>query len=128
MQLLRAQFHEILQGWGLKLKVCLIFNLSATCSNALPGTRVQGQLSSCATRCGDGRRVLMFEECDDANTLSGDGCRGGRETVSKTRSDRGTLRKGCCYFLMYFYVFLGVLLELVISCVPDQLAITTQLL
>ena len=45
---------------------------------------MQGQLSSCATRCGDGRRVLMFEECDDANTDSGDGCRG-RETANTAR-------------------------------------------
>lgn len=28
--------------------------------------------SVCSAQCGDGRRVVMREECDDGNTISGD--------------------------------------------------------
>lgn len=77
---------------------------------------MQGQLSSCATRCGDGRRVLMFEECDDANTDSGDGCRGGRETANTARQDQiysdmqRKARENVADFC--FLVIFGVALEL----------------
>ena len=43
--------------------------------SVVPHNTVQGaNASACSVRCGDGRRVLGHEECDDGNTIKNDGC------------------------------------------------------
>ena len=64
------------QGCSEYCKSCTSLNNCQSCSDGfqLSSINLGGQtLSACMSICGDGRRVDT-EECDDTNTINGDGC------------------------------------------------------
>ncbi|EAS05289.2 myxococcus cysteine-rich repeat protein (macronuclear) [Tetrahymena thermophila SB210] len=66
--------------YDLQTKQCLCpqnyISLNGECvsCSTYPGLSINPSTSLCQEQCGDGKRITNQKECDDGNTISGDGC------------------------------------------------------